>query len=219
MITPDSPEGSALRIFGETTLSRRIIKKMIEGVSAQFKSAEFPREAHPLKGLIKNLSTNPLFCLLILIPSLAVLVAPVTTQAVEDSARIYFLHAMKAKEEGDNLTAESFLRKAIEIEPDNPDFHFELGNLYIEQKNLESARMEFEQAVMILPTHLAAHYNLGLVYRDLRLMGDARNEFRKVLQLDPANLKAELQIGYTYQEESFFDDLKGQRIFLLRSPN
>ncbi len=133
---------------------------------------------------------------------------PCPLQAEEALAQVYFYHALKSKQEGRILTAERLLKKAINLEPQNPDFHFELGNLYIERNDLVSARIELEQAVMISPNHLATHYNLGLVYRELGFVGEARDEFQKVLELDPAHVKAQLQIGYTYQEEGFFDDAR-----------
>lgn len=133
---------------------------------------------------------------------------PSLLQAGENSAQIYFYHALKSKQEGRPLMAERLFRKALDLEPQNPDFHFELGNLYIERENITGARMQLEQTVMISPDHQPAHYNLGLVYRELGLMGEARDEFEKVLELDPAHIKAQLQIGYTYQEEGFFDDAR-----------
>lgn len=133
---------------------------------------------------------------------------PSFLQAGENSAQVYFYHALKSKQEGRPLMAERLFRKALDLEPQNPDFHFELGNLYIERENITGARMELEQTVMISPGHKPAHYNLGLVYRELGLMGEARDEFEKVLELDPTHVKAQLQIGYTYQEEGFFDDAR-----------
>lgn len=106
------------------------------------------------------------------------------------------------------MAAERLLRKAIEVEPENADYHFELGNLYIEQNDSQRAKLEYEQAIMILPEHLPAHYNLGLVYRDLGFMSDARQEFHRVLDLDPSNVKAQLQIGNTYQKEGFPDEAR-----------
>ena len=133
---------------------------------------------------------------------------PCRLRAEESPAQVYFYHALKSKQEGQILTAERLLKKAIDLEPENPDFHFELGNLYIEHNNPVSARMELEQVIMISPRYLAAHYNLGLVYRELGFMGEARDEFQKVLELDPTHVKAQLQIGYTYQEEGFFEDAR-----------
>ncbi len=128
--------------------------------------------------------------------------------AAEDNASIYFSHALKSKAEGRALMAERLFRKAIELQPDNADYHFELGNLYLERNNLSGARMELEQTTMIDPLHLPAHYNLGLVYRETGWMGEARQEFRRVLELDPQNVKAQLQIGYTYQAENFTDEAR-----------
>ena len=126
----------------------------------------------------------------------------------EETARIHFLHAMKSKQEGDLLEAERLLQRAINLEPQNPDLYFELGNLHIERDRLESARLELGQAVMIAPSHLAAHFNLGLVNRGLGRMSEARDEFRRVLELDPRNTRARLQIGYTYQAEGFTEDAR-----------
>ena len=129
-------------------------------------------------------------------------------EAGQDPAQIHFLHALKSKQEGDLFEAERLFRKAIELDPGNADYHFELGNLHLEKENLAGARLELEQAVMIAPAHVPAHFNLGLAYRELGLMSEARAEFRKVLELDPQNLNAQLQIGYTYQAEGFFDDAR-----------
>ena len=141
-----------------------------------------------------------LFCFLNLLPLFA--------QPREDSARIYFFHALKAKEEGRLLTAERLFRKALEIEPQNPDFHFELGSLYAERDRFDPARKEYEQAIMISPNHVAARYNLGLVYRELGRMTEARDQFRKVLEIDPNHIKAQMQIGYIYQEEGFIEEAR-----------
>ena len=139
---------------------------------------------------------------------IAVFFFPSILLAREESSQIYFSHALKLKEEGRFLAAERLFQKAIEIEPENADYHFELGNLYIEKNDRERAKLELEQALMISPQHLPAHYNLGLVYRDLGFMSEAREEFRRVLDLDPNHVKAQLQIGYTYQEEGFPEEAR-----------
>lgn len=140
-----------------------------------------------------------LFCLTLFSPSLQ-------SGTEEEGARIPFFHGLKAKEEGNLLKAEQLFRRAVEEEPENRDFHFELGNLLLEKGELAAARLEYEEALMISPDFLAARYNLGLVYRELGLTAEARQEFRKVLELDPANVKAQLQIGYVYQAEGFFEE-------------
>ena len=126
----------------------------------------------------------------------------------EETSQVHFLHALKAKQEGNFLEAEGLFRQAINLEPQNPDFHFELGNLYLERENPDAAVREFVQALMISPAHFPAHFNLGLAYRELGLMMEARSEFREVLRLQPNHAKAQLQIGYTYQTEGFTDEAR-----------
>ncbi len=126
----------------------------------------------------------------------------------QSQARIYFEQALKTKEEGRFDVAERLMLQAVQTEPNNADYHFELGNIYIQQKKLEQARRELEQTTMIAPEHLAGHYNLGLVYRDLGMPGVAREEFRRVLKIDPNNARAMMQIGYIYEQGGFYDEAK-----------
>ncbi len=134
--------------------------------------------------------------------------SPAVFCAEQSQAQIYFLQALKTRDEGRFDVAERLMRQAIQIEPNNADYHFELGNIYIQQRRLKQARLELEQTIMISPNHLAGHYNLGLVYRDLGLRGVAREEFRRVLQIDPENARAMLQIGYVYEEEGFYEEAR-----------
>lgn len=145
-----------------------------------------------------------------LLPILAALslVFPVPLRAGEDTAQVHFFHALKAREEGRLLEAESLFRKAVELEPGNPNYRFELGNLYLLRGRPQAARLEFEQAAMAAPGHVPSHFNLGLVYRELEMTSEARNEFRRVLELDPQNLKAQIQIGYTYAQEGFTEEAR-----------
>lgn len=133
---------------------------------------------------------------------------PAVDSAEQSQAQVYFLQALKTRDEGRFDVAERLMRQAVQLEPNNADYHFELGNIYILMKNLESARRELEQTIMIAPHHIAGNYNLGLVYKELRLMGVAREQFRRVLQIDPENARAMLQIGYIYAEQGFYEDAR-----------
>lgn len=157
----------------------------------------------PTKSAVRQFNFLPALCLSVLLG-----VTPSLLYAEDSPSRVYFLHALKEREEGRFIESERLFRKALELEPENPDFHFELGNLYIHAKALDQARTELEQAVMIAPNHVAAHFNLGLVYRELGVAGVAREEFRRVLQLDPNNARAMLQIGYIYQDQGFYDEAR-----------
>jgi tetratricopeptide (TPR) repeat protein len=130
--------------------------------------------------------------------------------------------AVRLKQEGRYLDAEAQLRRAIEFQPSNANYHFELANLYAQRYDtlsekskdssgpnlLDLAAKSLENVVMIRSNDIAARYNLGVVYKRLKKFEKARDEFREVLKLDPKQVNAVLQIGATYQEQGFFDDAK-----------
>ena len=155
--------------------------------------------------------TRAVLIILILFPS-CVFAAP---------SENFMKQAIQFKEAGDLSGAEAAVKKALEAEPANADFHFELANLYAMRhdaqakagnpeplKILGDAARELEQAVMVRPDFLAAHYNLGVVYKREKKIEKAREEFRRVLELDPRQAAAWVQIGETYEGQGFFDEAK-----------
>ena len=57
------------------------------------------------------------------------------------------------------------LRRAIDLEPDFPMAHFQLGKFYLEQKNYNQATEELKRAVELKPDYLEAHFLLATAYR------------------------------------------------------
>jgi tetratricopeptide (TPR) repeat protein len=55
----------------------------------------------------------------------------------------------------------SFLR-ALELDPDFAQAHYELGKLYLKRKELERAEQSFERAIQLDPKLLGAYYQCGL---------------------------------------------------------
>jgi Flp pilus assembly protein TadD len=120
------------------------------------------------------------------------------------------------------LQAERQLIQALQLEPANPDYHFELAGIYAARYDslsqsayspgaaemLERAGRELEQAVMLQPDFLAAHYNLGVIYKRQGRFEEAREQFRRVLGLHPNHAKAQIQLGATYEEQGFFEDAR-----------
>ncbi len=131
-----------------------------------------------------------------------------------------FENGLQLRDAGRYEEAESQFKRALEENPSNADYHFELANLYgiehdvalKEKENerswqyMESAARELEQAVMIRQDFLAAHFNLGVVYKRIEEYEKARAEFRKALQIDPNSVQALLQVGQTYEEQGFLDE-------------
>lgn len=131
-----------------------------------------------------------------------------------------FHQALELKNNGRLLEAEKKMKDALELEPVNPDYHFELANVYAARfdalrqtraqdkakEMLDAACDQLSQTVMMKPDYLAAHYNLGVLYKWSRRFEEAREEFKKVLALDPNSVNAAMQIGEIYEEQGFFDE-------------
>ena len=128
---------------------------------------------------------------------------------------------MILKDEGNFEESERFIKKALEFEPTNYNYHFELANVYAlrydqvpkRQKRIEmldAAARELEQAVMLHPGFVQAYFNLGVVYKKQQKYEKAREQFRQVLQLDPNLVNAYMQLGAIYEEQGFFDEAKDE---------
>lgn len=69
---------------------------------------------------------------------------------------------------GDYKRAERELRKAIDIDPEDPDGHVALGVALRGQKRFDDARASYERALAARPNHPAALYDLGILYMDFQ---------------------------------------------------
>ncbi len=120
------------------------------------------------------------------------------------------------------LEAENGLLSALENDPVNPDFRFELANIYAAhydrwrerpgderaQEFLNRAAHQLEQVVMIRPDDVPALFNLGVIYKKRREYEKARAQFKKVMILDPQSIAARMQIGAIYEEQGFFNEAR-----------
>jgi Flp pilus assembly protein TadD len=69
---------------------------------------------------------------------------------------------------GDYKRAEREIRKAIEIDGDDPDAYVALGVALRGQKRFDDARAAYERALTARPNHPPALYDLGILYMDFQ---------------------------------------------------
>jgi tetratricopeptide (TPR) repeat protein len=68
------------------------------------------------------------------------------------------------KKKGMTDEAIAKFKKAISINPDFEDAHYNLGVNYCKKRMIDGAISEFKKAIEINPDHVGAYYNLGVVY-------------------------------------------------------
>ena len=68
--------------------------------------------------------------------------------------------------------------------------HFNIGKVYVHQKNYKKAQQQLSKAVTVSPNYLDAHYCLACVAYQLNDLSLARNEISTVLFLEPDHQSA-----------------------------
>jgi tetratricopeptide (TPR) repeat protein len=79
--------------------------------------------------------------------------------------------------------AESSFKKAIELDPDHINPHFNLGVLYDQQNRIEEAAFEMKRALEIKPGHREAQENLQELEEKLQARAKAKHPLTQLLSL------------------------------------
>jgi tetratricopeptide (TPR) repeat protein len=86
--------------------------------------------------------------------------------------------------------------RALAIDPQNPNVHYNLGNVYDDLEEHRTAIRFFESALKLRPGNADAHFNLGLVHDRLGNVEKVRRHMLAYLRLDPEGEMAETAREY-----------------------
>jgi arylsulfatase A-like enzyme/Flp pilus assembly protein TadD len=86
-------------------------------------------------------------------------------------------------------------RKAVELMPESPDLHFELGNVLVEAQDYEAAVTELEGVEAEMPGSWKAKFLLAMAYSRTDRLPQAISECEKVLAVLPEQYGANLLLG------------------------
>ncbi|MGH9358041.1 MAG: tetratricopeptide repeat protein [Terriglobia bacterium] len=79
------------------------------------------------------------------------------------------------------------LRRAIKIDPENPNLHYELGATLLMIRDWEDARVELLEAIRHDPNSADLHNGLGYALEKLGEIRPALHQFRLARRLDPTD--------------------------------
>ena len=88
-------------------------------------------------------------------------------------------------EAGDLDGAKASLLKLTEMQPDNADARFNLGNALFNKGEYAPAAEAYREAIRLNPNLAHAHYNLGMTLLRLNDQGAADKQFREATRIDP----------------------------------
>jgi tetratricopeptide (TPR) repeat protein len=102
---------------------------------------------------------------------------------------------------GQALSSKGLMEKAIEcykrairINPENAEAHYNLGNIYLALKRPEEAEDEYEKAIKARPNFANAYSNLGVAFVQRGKIYLALDRFLLAAELDPNNAEARLNL-------------------------
>lgn len=118
-------------------------------------------------------------------------------------AELYYKRANTFFFENNYSEAVSDILHAIKLKPEQPLYHFKLGEYYMGGDTAYSLKaMEaYKQAIKLQPDYEEAYFRLGYVQLARQQYEDATMSFKKVVDLNAANSNAYFYMGILYKEK------------------
>ena len=102
-----------------------------------------------------------------------------------DSAISYAYLGKISAEDQNFLRAESLVKKAIAIEPNNYDYYMDLGSYLRSQGKFDAAAATWEKATKLDPTYFLAYAYLAGIYDERDMFDKALENYHKVIKTNP----------------------------------
>ena len=100
---------------------------------------------------------------------------------------------------GQDAKARTYFERAMRIEPNYADGHYNMGVLLESEGQLAGAVERYRRAVQLQPGHVQAHNNLGNVLLSQGKREEALRHYRRVLQISPDFAEAHNNMGNVLQ--------------------
>lgn len=108
----------------------------------------------------------------------------------EEIGVAYYDLGVFAYESGDYDDAEKNLKKAIELNPDNPFYNHYLGKTYLNMERYDEAIKHLTHAWSVNPDITGLKYDLAFGYSKMESYSKAADLFEQLVQEDPSNVLA-----------------------------
>ena len=110
---------------------------------------------------------------------------------------------------GDPAGAETALRRALELVPDDNEAETLLGWAQMMQAQYDAALLTFQTVLVRDPQHALARTNVGYICLRKQIYGEAIEHLSRAIRADSdrkATLYAHLYLGMVYREREMYDD-------------
>ncbi|WP_019501976.1 tetratricopeptide repeat protein [Pseudanabaena sp. PCC 6802] len=105
---------------------------------------------------------------------------------------------------GNTELAIANLTKALAVDPDLAEAHYQLGVIQAQQNKLDNAILCFRRAIALEPQYTDALYNLGNALAQSGQHAEAIATYKQVIELQPDHINAYLNLGVVhFQNQNF----------------
>ena len=125
------------------------------------------------------------------------LVEPRLTARPNDSALLVLLARIREASK-DHAGMETLLRKAVQVDPSNRQPYEMLGRLYLSQKRLDEAVLEFDEVLRREPRAVGAHTMIGMIRQVQNRIPEARDRYKRALDIDPTAVVAANNLAWLH---------------------
>ena len=112
-----------------------------------------------------------------------------------------FYVGLSALQVGNDVLAESSLKKATQIAPGEPAAWADWGILALRQRDFTPAQQRFEQARKLIPQNSRVYYLLGLLNTARGDTQQAIHNYKEAVRLDPKNLRATYSLALAVERQ------------------
>ena len=106
---------------------------------------------------------------------------------------------------GHSQAAEQAFQRAIALNPNRPDSHYNLGNLYNDNDQPEQAVAAYRASLALEANGPLVWHNLGIALRELDQLDAADQAMRTSVQLDPSNADTWCNLGLVAHARQDFE--------------
>ena len=122
------------------------------------------------------------------------------------TAESFFQQALELHQAGDIIGAIAAYQASLNLNPDNPGAHSNLGAAYVRLGRYDEAIKEYRSAVYADPKNVAFQFNLALAFYKSAQVPSAAESFAAVITLQRDHLNARLLLGDCYLQMGRFQD-------------
>jgi protein O-mannosyl-transferase len=114
--------------------------------------------------------------------------------------------AAELQDRGELHEAIAMCKESLQMNPYRSDVQCKLAEMFLQLRQFDDARAQFQKAVELDPDDIESRQGLGATLQDMGHLDEAMAQFNQVLRIDPDYADAYSNLGNCYGIQGHFDD-------------